>query len=112
MDKTNRETGSVGQDTNLDLDWLDFLEDLAGQAAIVIDNSEVFNQLQRSNLQLTPAYAADLRRSRYLGLAKTHLQNLITAAAINLQRVAAWLDEQPLAQTRQSPFAALAVANA
>jgi transposase len=55
--------------------------------------------------------AADLRRSRYLGLAKTHLQNLITAAAINLQRVAAWLDERPLAQTRQSPFAALAVAN-
>jgi transposase len=55
--------------------------------------------------------AADLRRSRYLGLTKTHLQNLITAAAINVQRVAAWLDEQPLAQTRQSPFAALAVAN-
>jgi transposase len=56
--------------------------------------------------------AADLRRSRYIGLAKAHLQNLITAAAINLQRVAAWLDERPLAQTRQSPFAALAVAAA
>jgi transposase len=54
---------------------------------------------------------ADLRRSRYLGLAKTHLQNLITATAINLQRVANWPDEQPLAQTRQSPFAALAAAN-
>ena len=55
--------------------------------------------------------AADLRRSRYLGLATTHLQNLIAAAAINLQRVANWLNEQPLAQTCQSPFAALAVAN-
>jgi len=56
--------------------------------------------------------SADLRRSRYIGLAKAHLQNLITATAINLQRVAAWLDEKPLAQTRKSPFAALAVAGA
>lgn len=55
---------------------------------------------------------ADLRRSRYLGLAKTHLQNLITAAALNLQRVADWLAERPLAQTRRSPFAALAAVNA
>ena len=54
---------------------------------------------------------ADLRRSRYLGLAKTHLQNLITAAALNLQRVADWLAERPLAQTRRSPFAALAAVN-
>jgi len=52
----------------------------------------------------------DLRRSRYLGLAKTHLQHLVTAAAMNLLRVAAWLAEVPRAQTRQSPFGALAMA--
>jgi transposase len=52
--------------------------------------------------------AADLRHARYIGVAKTHLQNMITAAALNLLRVAAWLAERPRAPTRQSPFAALA----
>jgi transposase len=49
-----------------------------------------------------------LRRSRYIGRAKTHLQHLITATAINLVRVAAWLEGTPWAKTRQSAFAALA----
>ena len=48
-----------------------------------------------------------LRRSRYIGLAKTHLQNVATAAALNLCRVANWLNELPKAKTRRSPFAAL-----
>lgn len=78
--------------------------------------TEVFKEqyAKRAGIEGTISQAvrtADLRRSRYLGLAKTHLQNLITAAALNLQRVADWLAERPLAQTRQSPFAALAVAN-
>ena len=51
---------------------------------------------------------SELRRSRYLGLAKTHLQHVITATAINLLRVGAWLADVPLAHTRRSPFAALA----
>jgi transposase len=34
--------------------------------------------------------AFGLRRGRYFGQAKTHLQHLITAAAINLVRLAAW----------------------
>ena len=51
-----------------------------------------------------------LRRSRYLGLAKTHVQHLVTAAAMNLLRVAAWLAEMPRAQTRRSPLQALAMA--
>jgi transposase len=33
----------------------------------------------------------DLRRSRYLGLARTHLQLLLTATAMNVVRVIAWL---------------------
>ena len=48
-----------------------------------------------------------LRRTRYIGLAKTHLQNLATAAAMNLTRLAAWLHDVPTAQTRQSRFLAL-----
>jgi transposase len=50
----------------------------------------------------------DLRRSRYIGLTKTHLHHLISATAINLLRVGAWLADLPRAQTRRSPFAALA----
>jgi transposase len=49
-----------------------------------------------------------LRQSRYLGLAKTHLQHVITATAINVVRVAAWLERTPRAHTRRSPVAALA----
>ncbi len=48
------------------------------------------------------------RRTRYWGLAKTHLQHVISAAAINLTRWFAWFDETPHAQTRTSRFAALA----
>lgn len=52
--------------------------------------------------------AFGLRHCRYVGLAKTHLQHLATAAAINIHRLAAWLDGRPHAQTRISRFAALA----
>jgi transposase len=51
-----------------------------------------------------------LRRSRYIGPAKTHLQHVCTAVAINLMRLADWFDETPRAQTRRSRFAALAAA--
>ncbi len=50
----------------------------------------------------------DLRQARYRGAAKTHLQNVLVAAALNLVRVIAWLMETPLAATRRSRFAALA----
>jgi len=49
-----------------------------------------------------------LRRSRYIGLAKTHFQHIAIAAAMNLARVVAWLGGIPTAQTRRSHFAALA----
>jgi transposase len=54
------------------------------------------------------AYALQMRQARYIGLAKTHLQHLATAAAINLARVMAWLAGTPRSRTRPSPFAALA----
>jgi transposase len=49
-----------------------------------------------------------LRRSRYVGLAKTHFQHVATAAAMNLTRAVAWMGGIPKAQTRRSHFAALA----
>lgn len=39
-----------------DPDWLEFLEAIAGQAAIAIDNATLFEDLQRSNIELTLAY--------------------------------------------------------
>ena len=52
--------------------------------------------------------AFGLRRARYRGLAKAGLQNVAAAAAINLDRLAAWFAGRPLAPTRTSRFAALA----
>jgi len=52
--------------------------------------------------------AFGLRRARYRGLAKTHLQHVATAAAINVRRLADWLSEVRPARTRRSRFAALA----
>jgi transposase len=49
----------------------------------------------------------DLRHARYLGQAKTHLQHLIAATALNLLRICAWLDGTPTAPTRQSTFTRL-----
>ncbi len=43
-----------------DPEWLDFLETLAGQAAIAIDDAELFKELQRSNLELSLAYDATI----------------------------------------------------
>jgi transposase len=51
----------------------------------------------------------DLRHARYIGQAKTHLQNLAIATAINLVRLCNWLSGIPRAFTRTSPFLALAV---
>jgi transposase len=49
----------------------------------------------------------DLRQTRYIGEAKTRLQHILIAIALNLLRVVAWWHERPRASTRISPFAAL-----
>jgi len=41
-------------------EWLNMLETFAGQAAIAIDNAQLFNDLQKSNLELTLAYDATI----------------------------------------------------
>lgn len=48
-----------------------------------------------------------LRRSRYVGQAKTHLQHVATAAAMNLVRMTEWLGGADLAKTRRSKFRTL-----
>lgn len=61
----------------------------------------------------------DVRRARYVGLAKTRLQHILTAAALNVVRLGAWwaallpdrevdkMPEPPHAKTRITPFLAL-----
>jgi len=51
--------------------------------------------------------AFDLRRSRYIGLAKTHLQHIVIAVGINLKRVMAWGTHPQPTKPYISPFAAL-----
>ncbi len=43
-----------------DVEWVDFLNALAGQAAIAIENATLFESLQSSNLELSLAYDATI----------------------------------------------------
>ena len=49
-----------------------------------------------------------LRRARYIGLPRVHLQHVATAAAINVVRAASWLMGEDPEPTRKSPFQSLA----
>jgi len=63
---------------------------------------------RRSGIEGTISQAArgfGIRRSRYIGQEKTHLQQVVSATAINFVRVNNWLQEIPLAKTRQPLFA-------
>ena len=64
----------------------------------------------RAGIESTHAQAvrrSGLRQTRYIGLARTHLQHIATAAAINVIRLGEWWAGTPFAQTRHSRFAAL-----
>lgn len=45
---------------NPDVEWLSFLEALAGQTSIAIENAQLFDSLQRSNQELIQAYDTTL----------------------------------------------------
>lgn len=65
---------------------------------------------QRAGVEGTISQAVrgfGLRNCRYLGLAKTHLQHVLTVVAMNLARVDDWLSGKQRALTRISRFAAL-----
>ena len=52
-------------------------------------------------------HRCSLRRTRYIGIARTHLQHILTAVGINVQRIAAWFADRPRATTRRSQFVIL-----
>jgi transposase len=77
------------------------------------EQTETFRKLygRRSGIEGTHAQAVrrtGLRRTRYRGLAKTALQHVFTAVALNLLRIYAFLEGKKAAKTRISRFAALA----
>ena len=66
--------------------------------------------LPRAGIEGTISQAVhrfDARHARYRGLPKTQLQHQLTATAVNLVRIDAWLTGTPLAATRISRFAGL-----
>ena len=75
---------------NPDREWIDFLETLGGQTAIAIENSMLFEDLQRSNFELAMAYDATIEGwSRALDLrdreTEGHTQR-VTDMTLNLAR--------------------------
>ena len=73
-----------------DMEWIDFMETLSGQAAIAIDNAQMFEGLQRSNLELMLAYDATIEGwSRALDLrdheTEGHTQR-VTTLTLDLAR--------------------------
>jgi PAS domain S-box-containing protein/putative nucleotidyltransferase with HDIG domain len=86
-----------------DTEWFDFFNTLAGQAAIAIENSTLFESLQRSNLELTLAYDATIEGwSHALDLrdkeTEWHTQR-VTEMTVKLARTLG-LNEMDLVQIR------------
>jgi transposase len=99
----------------------------SGQRTISVRPQEQYEALQQARVrQRSPEFTAHyarragiecaigqgirdcgLRSSGYIGQAKTHLQNMLVATALNVIRITAWLRGIPIARTRRSAFARL-----
>jgi transposase len=82
---------------------------LALQAARQRENTIEFKReyAKRAGIEGTISQgvrAFGLRRAKYVGLAKTHLQQVLTATAMNFTRISNWLAEIPWEKTRSSAF--------
>ena len=83
-------------------------EELALRAARRREQTPEFVQIyaQRAGVEATHAQAlrtCGLRRSRYYGHAKTHLQHVLTATALNVVRLGAWLTGTPTLPLENRP---------
>lgn len=79
-------------------EWNDFLETLAGQAAIAIDNASLFENLQKSNIELERAYDATIEGwSHALDLRDRETEGhtlRVTEMALELARIMGIEDER------------------
>jgi transposase len=83
------------------------------QAARTHQQTPEFHEVYRARCGIEGTFSqttrnTGLRRARYIGQRKTHLQHLFTALATNILRLVCWLDGTPFAKTRTSRLAALA----
>lgn len=91
------------------------LQHEALQAARERQKTDAFKQQYKARAGIEgtvseAVFALGMRRTRYCGRAKTHLQHVATAAAINLKRALAWLGGESKAGTYRPHFARLAMA--
>ena len=81
-----------------DPEWVDFLETLAGQAAIAIDNATLFEDVQHSNRELFQAYDATIEGwSHALDLRDKETEGhtlRVTETTLELARKFGFTDEQ------------------
>lgn len=81
-------------------EWLDFLNTLAGQAAIAIENTKLFENLQQSNYELSQAYDATIEGwSRALDLRDKETEGhtlRVTERTMDLARRFGFNDEELL----------------
>jgi len=79
-------------------EWIDFLETLAGQAAIAIENASLFENLERSNRELSQAYDATIEGwSHALDLRDKETEGhtlRVTKMALELARKFGFTEEQ------------------
>lgn len=83
------------------------------QAARLRQQTSAFKEVYhlRAGIEGTFAQATrntGLRRTRYIGQQKTHLQHIFSAVATNIVRLIQWRNGVPFAKSRTSRFAALA----
>ena len=81
-----------------DPEWQDLLETMAGQVAIAIDNAQLFESIQRSNLELGLAYDATIEGwSRAMDLrdqeTEGHTQR-VTSRAVELARAMGMMGDE------------------
>lgn len=89
-----QEQHEILQETRRKQETPEFREEYAARAGIESTHEQAIRR-------------CGLRHARYIGLAKTHLQHVLTAVAVNLIRIDDWWNGVPLAPTRCSRFASL-----
>jgi HD-GYP domain-containing protein (c-di-GMP phosphodiesterase class II) len=86
-------------------EWMEFLDSLAGQAAIAIDNAAMFEDVQRSNLELSLAYDTTLEGwSHALELRDQETQGhteRVTEMTLQLARAMGAFTEEALTHVRR-----------
>ncbi|HPH94627.1 MAG TPA: transporter substrate-binding domain-containing protein [Anaerolineaceae bacterium] len=91
-----------------DRDWMSFMENLANQTAIALDNTTLYKNLQQAHLELTKAYDATIEGWAHAlelrdGETQGHSQRVVELT-VELARVMGITDKEALVQIRRGAF--------